>query len=352
MIPAATPFSPWPHRPQGLSAAFAGIDVGGTSIKIGIVDERQNVIAHQRVKTADHPTAASALQHVHSLIDQSLRTLGGLSLQAVGLAAPGLMSDDTVQETSNLSGWEGAHLRDLIETTFGQPVTLVNDALAAAVAEHHVRRIRSLCLITLGTGVGGGLMIDNAPFTGDAGFGGELGHMVVDAGQAARVCGCGRPGHLEAYAGAAGVVQTVCERLRTTDSCLATFAADQLTAEMIFDAAEAGDAVARAAIAETAEKLAVAISGVAHVMGPMAFLLGGAMTFGGAQSPVGRQFLHTIEQHVERLTLREINGRLSIGFASLGADAGVIGAALTARRAADDLIHLPLSQATIAEQIN
>jgi len=323
---------PDPTRKEDRQAAFAGIDVGGTSIKIGIVDERQNVVGHQRLRTAEYPTASAAMQQVQRLVEQSLNTLGGLSLEAIGLASPGLVSDDRLTETSNLGHWEGERLTELIERTFGRPVTVMNDAAAAAVAEHHVRRVRSLCLITLGTGVGCGLIIDDQPFTGYSGFGGELGHMVVDAATDARICPCGRPGHLEAFAGAAGVVQTARERLRGSTSRLATIPAHELTPETLFHAADASDAVALDVIAATAEKLAIAIAGVAHVLGPMTFLLGGAMTFGGSQSAVGRGFLDAIRQHVERLSLRETGRHLSIEFASLGNDAGVIGAALLARR--------------------
>ncbi|MCR9198258.1 MAG: ROK family protein [Planctomycetaceae bacterium] len=325
---------PASSRRDGLQAAFAGIDVGGTAIKIGIVDERQNVVGHQRVRTADYPTPAAAVEQVHRLVEQSLNTLGGLSLQAVGLASPGLMADHCLQETSNLGGWEGVRLRELIERTFGRPVAVVNDAVAAAVAEHHVRRIPSLCLITLGTGVGCGLIIDDRPFTGHSGFGGELGHVVVDARPDARLCPCGRPGHLEAYAGAGGVVQTAQERLQGAASRLATLPVHELTPEILFHAAEGGDAVALDVVAATAEKLAIAIAGVAHVLGPLTFLLGGAMTFGGARSAVGRGFMRSIRQQVERLSLREIHRHLSIDFSSLGNDAGVIGAALIARRSA------------------
>lgn len=323
-----------PSQRGGLQTAFAGIDVGGTSIKIGIVDEGQNVVGHQRVLTAEYPTASAAMQQVQRLVEQSLNTLGGLSLEAIGLASPGLVSDDRLTETSNLGHWEGERLTELIERTFGRPVTVMNDAAAAAVAEHHVRRVRSLCLITLGTGVGCGLIIDDEPFTGYSGFGGELGHVVVDAAPDARSCPCGRRGHLEAFAGAAGVIQTARERLRGAAGRLATFPADELTPEILFHAAEASDAVALDVIAATAEKLATAIAAVAHVLGPMTFLLGGAMTFGGSQSAVGRGFLRGIQQHVERLSLREIYRHLSIDFASLGNDAGVIGAALLAQQSA------------------
>ena len=312
--------------------AFVGIDVGGTTIKLGVIDARQNVVVHEQIPTARFSTPAAAFRQARSTVNQALSTIGDHRLAAVGLAVPGLVSEDRLQEIVNLPGWVGVPLSDLVAQTFGQPVAIVNDGHAAAVAEHHVRRARisSLAVVTLGTGVGCGLVIDGKLFDGPGGFAGELGHVVV-APVKGRVCGCGCRGHLEAYAGAAGVVQTARERLdEGADSDRLRTA--RLTPADICAAAADGDAVACQVVRDTAEKLGIALAGMMQVLGPMTVLLAGGLTFGGPHSPVGREFRRAIEEETKRRSLKQVAQRLVIDFASLGQQAGVIGAALMAGR--------------------
>jgi len=172
--------------------------------------------------------------------------------------------------------------------------------------------------------------VEGAAIDGAHSHGSECGHIIVDASQEARICSCGQPGHLEAYASAKAVVG------RTTDALAAgaesslqeLLATDQpVTALVIYQAAEAGDPLACSIVSETARWLAIGIVTLLHTIDPALVVLGGAMDFGGHESPLGREFLDTIRQQVVARTFPVIAERVTIDFASLGGDAGYIGAA-------------------------
>ena len=194
-------------------------------------------------------------------------------------------------------------------------------------------------MLTLGTGVGGGIIIDGVSLEGEHSHGAECGHIIVDTGPQARTCSCGQPGHLEAYASATAVVCRMRELLEAgTASSLQPLLAgeDNITALEIYQAAEQGDELARRVIQQTAEYLATAIVTLLHTIDVGAVVLGGAMDFGGQESVSGRDFLATIRQWVKEHTFPVIAERMTIDFASLGGDAGYIGAAGLARELTAD----------------
>jgi glucokinase len=215
------------------------------------------------------------------------------------------------------------------------PVSYANDANAAAFGEFWVGTGKvhdSMVLLTLGTGVGGGVIIDNELIVGQNSFGGECGHMIIDPSPNARLCawGGGR-GHLEAYASASGVTARAREELRAGAHSILASDIEKITAKKIYEAAEQGDAWSLSFIEQTGGYLAIGITSMVHMVDPGLVVLGGAMNFGGPNSKTGQRFLESVRNGFRERTFQNVKAGTTIEFASLGADAGYIGAAGIAR---------------------
>ncbi len=315
---------------------FLGIDVGGTNVKIGLVSDSGEVLCATSFPTNSERGPAYAVQESRKNFDLLLaqHELTSERVVGAGLGTPGPMDigRGMILEPVNLPAWKNFPIRDRLSDALGLPVTFTNDANAAAFGEYWLgsaHELTSLVYFTLGTGVGGGIIVDDCCIEGVHSLGAELGHVCVDWSPTARRCGCGKTGHLEAYASATALVARMQERLRATQS--ASLSPDSLTAKQIADAAESGNSLAQDVIEETAEYLARGIAVVVHTIDPEAILLGGAMTFGGQTSTIGRRFLQTIKTHVGKLVFPEITQNLKIDYAVLGSNAGFVGAAGLAR---------------------
>ncbi|WDQ15178.1 ROK family protein [Rhodopirellula sp. P2] len=317
-----------------------GIDLGGTTIKFGLFRGAQLIWRnHIRTDDFESPEAAfeSCRDSVQRTLEESSQSLD--DLQAIGLAMAGVLDPkaEELAETANLHRWHQLNFRQQLSSVFQKPVSLLNDADAAALAEsaHGLCRADSLVLMTLGTGVGGGVILDGRPVRGANGCGGEIGHATIEFGDGARQCGCGFPGHLEAYAGAGGVIQTAQETLARSSAHSALRNLDPITPLSIANAAADGDAIAIDVIHQTGVLIGRAIAMLAHVVDPDVVLLGGAMTFGGPGTDTGKRFLQSIRDECFPRTLVQISSHLKIEFATLGNDAGIVGAAHYARQAPD-----------------
>ena len=204
----------------------------------------------------------------------------------------------------------------------GLPVTFQNDANAAAYGEFWVgkgRDFHSMVLFTLGTGIGCGIIVGDLSIDGENSHGAECGHIIIDCSENARLCGCGQRGHLEAYASATAVVKRMHEALaagRPSSLRKQLEHCRQLTPKMLAHEAAAGDALSLEIVAETARYLGVGIVNLMHTIDPNGVLLGGAMTFGGHESPLGRQFLAWIREEVGRRAFPVLAQRTVIDFAS------------------------------------
>ncbi len=260
-------------------------------------------------------------------------------IAGVGLGSPGEMDIPTgmLLTPANLKGWANFPIRDRVSQYSGLPVAFENDANAAAYGEYWVgsgREFNSMVLLTLGTGVGCGIVIGDQVLRGAHSHGGESGHIIIDLSDDARMCNCGQRGHLEAYASATAVIRRTEEAMRCgRSSSLRQRMAEgaELTPKLVADEAESGDELSLEIIRETAGYLAVGVVNMMHTIDPDAVLLGGAMTFGGRENGLGRRFLTQVREVVKRLA-RPIPARDTIvDFAALGADAGFIGAAGIAR---------------------
>jgi glucokinase len=322
---------------------FAGFDVGGTSIKIGIVDDNGATVGTTRIAMQAELPVDQTLQAMVAALSDVLDELGLVisDLSAIGLGTPGTMDipAGTILEPPNLPGWRHFPVRDHVSQLCGDlPVAFSNDGNAAAFGEFWIGRgsqEQSIVMLTLGTGVGGGIIIDGVSLEGEHSHGAECGHIIVDTGPQARTCSCGQPGHLEAYASATAVVSRMRELLESgAESSLQPLLADDagISALEIYQAAEHGDQLAQQVIQQTAQYLATGIVTLLHTIDVGAVVLGGAMDFGGQESESGRNFLAAIRQWVHEHTFPVIAEQVTIEFASLGGAAGYIGAAGLARK--------------------
>jgi glucokinase len=318
---------------------FLGVDVGGTSIKLGVVDDAGRTLVQTAIETEEPRGPEDAMRRV---AEAAQRLMGQLDLSPTllvqaGLGTPGSMDLEggMIVEPPNHPHWRNFPIRDTLARFLALPVTYINDANAAAFGEYWVgvgRRYRSMIMLTLGTGVGGGIIVDGHLVNGANSFGSECGHLIVDSRPDARLCvwGGGR-GHLEAYASASGVVARAQEAVASEPGSRLAGLGDRLTAKQIYVAATDGDVLARRLIMETADYLAIGITSLVHCIDPGLVVLGGAMNFGGASDPVGADFLSRVIQAFRELSFPHVAERTQIEFASLGGDAGYLGAAGSAR---------------------
>jgi glucokinase len=333
---------------EAVAPFYVGVDVGGTSVKIGLVDDFGNPIdtgevdadgTHRSViviKTEPRPQIAVELmaEAIASLlkrlnIDKSL--CGG-----IGLGLPTTMNKSTrkLRRPPNLPTWVDFPICDELTKVTNLPVLFCNDANAAAYGEYWVGSASgqaSLALLTLGTGIGAGIIIEGKLVDGAIGYGGECGHLVIDLAEDALFCGCGQRGHLEAYCSASGVARrAITLTMRRESSIRSKITQETRLADIpkiVYFEAEGGDELAMEIIMDTAKYLAMGIVSLLHTIDAACILLGGAMTFGGKKSPLGQRFLAQITQEVKSRTFPAIAENVLIDFAALGTDAGYIGAA-------------------------
>jgi glucokinase len=320
---------------------FAGIDLGGTNIKVGVVDDLGRPLSWLSVPTEVEKGPEDAAQRMGTAVQRAIREAGLVrsAIAWVGLGSPGGMdiAAGMLLAPVNLKGWNNFPLRDRVSHHCGLPVSFENDANAAAYGEYWVgsgREFQSMVLFTLGTGIGGGIIIGDTVVRGAHSLGGECGHIIIDSREDARVCNCGKRGHLEGYASAIAVIRRTQEALNAGhSSSLTKRLADgaELTPKLVADEAELGDQLSTQIIHETARYIGIGTINMMHSVDPDAVLLGGAMTFGGRNSELGRHFLAQIQAEVDRLAWPTTGKKTVIDFASLGGDAGYIGAAGVAR---------------------
>ncbi len=336
--------------PEAKPPFFVGVDVGGTSIKIGVVDDGGRSIAvgdadgsrrsFISIKTEPHPQAAAELiaESIHELL-QCLN-IAPEACHGIGLGVPSTMDMVTrkLRQPPNLHGWEGSPMVDELSKLAGFPVVFCNDANAAAFGEYWVGSAcgkPSLALLTLGTGIGCGIIIDGRSIEGATGYGGECGHLVIDCSDDAPLCGCGQRGHWEAYASATGVARRTLALTDRRESSIRSKISPETRlgeiAKIVCQEAEKGDPLALEIVGDTAKYLAVGIVSILNTVDPACVLLGGAMTFGGPDTLLGQRFLEQVTKQVRNRAFKAVAENVVIDFAMLGQDAGFIGAAGLAR---------------------
>lgn len=302
-----------------------GIDLGGTNIALGAVDAQGVLAARCTAPTPAGLSPEALLDDVARWVRRCLDDagIGPEDCSGVGIGCPG--SCDTqaglVRRAPNL-GWTDVPVRRLLRARLGLPVALANDADCAALGEAVFGAARgrsSALLITLGTGVGGGFVIDGKLYSGHRGLGGEFGHMCIAPGGVR--CGCGQDGCWEAYASASALVRQAAEAAaQHPDSILNSLPA--LNGKAVYDAARAGDAAAQAVTAQYARYVALGLTNLINALAPEAVLLGGGVAAAGDAllEPV-RACVRARFFHRDPALLPEILP------AALGGDAGIRGAA-------------------------
>ncbi len=316
---------------------FVGVDLGGTNIKVGVVDDLGRPLSWLSVRTESEKGPEDAMGRMAAAVKEAVEQAGvePEAVAYVGLGSPGTMDIPAgmLIVPVNLKGWDYFPIRDRLSHHCGLPVAFANDAGAAAYGEFWVgsgRELASIVLLTLGTGIGGGIIIGDLSIDGQHSHGAECGHIIIDYNDNARRCGCGQAGHLEAYASATAVVKRVQEALdagRKTSITQRLAEGARLTPKLLDKEAAAGDALAMEIIMDTARYVGIGVVNLMHTIDPAGVLLGGAMTFGGNETELGRTFLDRIREEVRRRAFPVIAERTVIEFASLGGDAGYIGAA-------------------------
>ena len=315
---------------------YVGLDVGGTTMKAGVVDDAGAALAHVSLPTEAHRGQEFGLERMCETIRQAVAAAGlkMSAIAAVGVATPGTMDIPAglILDPPNLKPWRNVPVRDHVHKVFQLPTAFQNDANAAAYGEFWAgagRDVHSMVLFTLGTGVGCGIIIGDLVLEGEHSHGAEVGHMKIEMTNP-RQCGCGRWGCLEAYASATAVVKRATEALakRGVKSQLKECRNKEsgMTARDIFDAASNGDKLAEEIVEDTSFYLAVGAMNMMHTIDP------DMVVFGGGMIAAGDSFLDRIRKHVKELAFPVPAAKTIISYAQLGSDAGFIGAAACGRQ--------------------
>ena len=320
---------------------YAGIDLGGTNIKAALVDDTGRLVAFHTEPTHAARGPEDTAARMGGTIGVLARTAGvdAKDIARVGLGTPGPLdlAAGVILRAGNLPGWDNFPVRDRVAVHCGHAVTHANDANAAAYGEFWVgsgRAYSSLVMLTLGTGVGGGIIIGDTNVEGAHSHGSECGHVIVDTSPTARLCPSGHAGDLEAYASATALVAAAHTALAAGGSGLLAAAVargEELTPILVARAAAGDDPLARNLILDAARWLGIGVVTLMHTIDPEAVIIGGAMTFGGEADPVGRAFIDRVRAEVRARAFPVLAEKTVIRYAELGGDAGSIGAAGLAR---------------------
>ena len=320
-----------------------GIDVGGTNTVFGIVDARGNVLASGSIKTAKHAAIEDYIDELHTELSKLIEANDAVDkIAGIGIGAPNAnYFTGVIADGVNLPWPTPIPLADLVSNKFGIPVAITNDANAAAIGEMTygvARGMKDFIMITLGTGVGSGIVVNGQMVYGHDGFAGELGHVIMKRNNG-RICGCGRTGCLETYASATGVARTAREFLEARanePSTLRSMDVDSITSKDVYDAAVAGDKLAKDVFDFTGNILGEALADFITFSSPEAIVL-----FGGLAKS-GDLLMRPLKESMDRNTMTVFKGKVKLLLSELKeSDAAVLGASALgweAKAAADGFV--------------
>jgi glucokinase len=305
-----------------------GIDIGGTTAKFGIVDRNGNILEQDRVPSNQHAIVEDFIDDMYAKLLPMIDRVGGIdNFVGIGMGAPnGNFYTGTIEYAPNLK-WKGIiPIADLIEKKFKLTTRLTNDANAAAVGEMMygcTKDIKHFITITLGTGVGSGIVIDGKILLGHDGFAGELGHTIIRPGGRMHKS-TGMRGSLESYASATGVRETAIEMLTDhpgTDSLLRNYRINELTSETVYDCAMQGDDIANKIFEFTGQILGESLANFVMFSSPEAIILFGGLT------KAGNLLINPTRKHMEANLLPIYQNKVKLLFSELKeADAAILGA--------------------------
>jgi glucokinase len=304
-----------------------GIDIGGTNTKYGVVNHRGDILQQGELKTEHYPSIDSFVDALYDTLNPLIDSLNKSSFQGIGIGAPnGNYYTGTIEYAPNLS-WKGiVPIAKLITDKFGLPAALTNDANAAAVGEMMygaARGMKDFIMITLGTGVGSGIVANGQLILGHDGFAGELGHtIIIPDGRVHK--GTGIEGSLEAYASASGVVNTAIELLAKhpeDNSLLRNYSEQEINSKIIYECAKKGDKIALETYDFTGKILGHAFANFVMFSSPEAIILFGGVT------KAGDLIINPIRVHMEKNLLPIFKNKVKLIFSELvESDAAILGA--------------------------
>lgn len=300
-----------------------GVDLGGTTVKLGLFSP-EGLTDQWEIPTRAEQHGAALLPDIAAALQAKLAEKGidPADVEGVGMGVPGaVLGDRFVKPCVNLDGWGGFDVADALETLCGLPVKIVNDANAAALGEMSRgggQGARNVVFVTLGTGVGGGVIVDGRLLAGVHGAGGEIGHIKVRPG-GSRVCGCGKTGCLEQYASATGLVRSAKALLADPTVKTSLRGCADLTCKDVFDCAKTGDAAALRLVDEMADLLGRALAAVSCVCDPEVIVVGGGV------ARAGQMLLDRMAAAFRRYAFPAAE-ETRFALAALGNDAGIWGA--------------------------
>jgi glucokinase len=302
-----------------------GIDLGGTTAKLGLFTQNGTLLEKWGVPTDTSSRGKNILLNLAASIQEQmrLRQLQKNNILGVGLGIPGVvMNKRNVGTSANLNGWGGFDVAEEFARLCGIPVKVINDANAATLGElwqGSAKGAQNMFLVTLGTGVGGGLVINGHIIEGSHGIGGEIGHINVNANET-RICGCGNKGCLEQYASATGIANSAKALMDSTDIPSSLRQYDEVTAKHVFEYAQKGDVLAIQLANKFALELGRALSIVSNICDPEVIVIGGGV------SAAGLYLLDAVKNVFEQYVLHAARSTV-FKLATLGNDAGIYGAA-------------------------
>ena len=300
-----------------------GVDVGGTTVKLGLFTVEGELLDKWEIKTYTENEGERILPDVAEAIKGKIaeKLLKAEEICGIGVGVPAPVDKNGAIERAANVGWMAKEIKKELEELTGFPCVIGNDANVAALGEMWKgagEGEKDLIMVTLGTGVGGGIIIDGHAVVGAHGAGGEIGHITVRDDET-EACGCGRKGCLEQYASATGLVR-LAKRYFEKNTKNSILTGKEITAKEVFDAAKAGDAIAIGLVDEVCEILGSTLSNIACVVNPEIIVIGGGV------SKAGDILLDNIKKHFVETSFMACR-ETKFALAGLGNDAGMIGAA-------------------------
>lgn len=300
-----------------------GVDIGGTTVKLGLFTTEGEIVDKWEIKTRTENQGEAVLPDIAAALNEKLeeKQIPKDEVEGIGVGVPAPVdSEGVVQNTANL-GWGYKEVKREMEELSGMRAEIGNDANVAALGEMWLgagKGRKNIIMVTLGTGVGGGIIIDGKPLVGAHGAGGEIGHLCVNYEETDH-CGCGNTGCLEQYASATGITRLANIRLAKDDTS-SVLRGQEVSAKTVFDAVKAEDAVAKEIAEEFGKYLGHAMANLAAVADPSAIVIGGGV------SKAGEVLIEYVEKNFKERAFFA-NKDTEFVLATLGNDAGICGAA-------------------------
>ena len=300
-----------------------GVDIGGTTVKLGLFTTEGEIVDKWEIKTRTENQGEAVLPDIAAALNEKLeeKQIPKDEVEGIGVGVPAPVdSEGVVQNTANL-GWGYKEVKREMEELSGMKAEIGNDANVAALGEMWLgagKGRKNIIMVTLGTGVGGGIIIDGKPLVGAHGAGGEIGHLCVNYEETDH-CGCGNTGCLEQYASATGITRLANIRLAKDDTS-SVLRGQEVSAKTVFDAVKAEDAVAKEIAEEFGKYLGHAMANLAAVADPSAIVIGGGV------SKAGEVLIEYVEKNFKERAFFA-NKDTEFVLATLGNDAGICGAA-------------------------